>query len=192
VLKDLGANVIADSIVVPHRPAEQVLQPVGLELPAGSAIVQPFLAWQVRQQSEHERPGAPSRRHAGEPTRDPAQQLVQPYLASGRRYAVAYGQRLVVGCPSHQMINGGRPVCSPGSTRFPTSQVTIYGWSTSALRSIKNKTWKASPGPADRDRRPPRRPPAPTVRGAVGFDQVSFAYAPGLRPALAAVAQLSP
>ena len=42
-LDQIGAEVIADAVLVPHRPAEQMLHPIRLGLPACSAIVQQFL-----------------------------------------------------------------------------------------------------------------------------------------------------
>jgi hypothetical protein len=93
------------------------------------------LAWQVRQQPVHERLGPSTWLHSAEPARDPAQQLLQPRLPTARVYAVACGHRLSFGC-AH---NAGSStvaalVCSPALATL-TSQVTIYGWSTSLLPS---------------------------------------------------------
>jgi hypothetical protein len=42
------------------------------------------LAWQVRQESAHERLGALAGLHPAKPAGDPAQQLIQGHLPSGR------------------------------------------------------------------------------------------------------------
>ena len=98
VLSDVVANVIAHLVVVPHRPAKQVLHPIRAGI-AGVLSDRPaVLAWQVREQAAHERPGPPPQLHPGEPARDPAQQLLQPCLPAGRVYAVACGHRLIFGC----------------------------------------------------------------------------------------------
>jgi hypothetical protein len=78
VLDQVVAHVIADGVLVPDRPSQQVLQAVGAGL-AGVLSDRPaVLAWQVGQQPEHQRPGVPSRLHPAEPAGDPAQQLLQP------------------------------------------------------------------------------------------------------------------
>jgi hypothetical protein len=74
------------------------------------------LAWQVGQQPQHERPGAPPWLHPAKPASDPAQQLLQPCLPSGRvyLYAVACGHRLISGCPHNTRSSTvAALVCSP-------------------------------------------------------------------------------
>jgi hypothetical protein len=98
-LGDVGAHVIADPVVVPHRSAEQVLHPIRGDIPGVLGDRPAVLAWQIRQQPAHERPGVPAWLHPAEPACDPAQQLLQPLLPAGRVYAVACGHRLIFGCP---------------------------------------------------------------------------------------------
>jgi hypothetical protein len=84
VLDEVGAEIVADPVVVPHRPAEQVLHPVGAGV-AGMLGDRPaVLAGQVGQQPVHERLGPSAWLHPAEPARDPAQQLLQPCLPSRR------------------------------------------------------------------------------------------------------------
>ena len=86
MLHDIGAHVVADPVVVPHRPTQQVLHPIRAGI-AGMLGDRPaVLTWQLRQQPKHERPGPPAWLHPAEPARDPAQQLLQPRLPSGRVY----------------------------------------------------------------------------------------------------------
>jgi hypothetical protein len=101
VLDHIGAHVVADRVLIPHRPSEQVLHPIRADV-AGVLSDRPaVLAWQIRQQPTYERPGPPAWLHPAEPPRDPAQQLLQPCLPAGRiyLYAVACGHRLISGCP---------------------------------------------------------------------------------------------
>jgi len=99
VVDQVVANVVADPVVVPDRPSQQVLHAVRGGL-AGVLGERPaVLLWQVSQQPEHERPGVPSGLHPAKPASDPAQQLVQPRPPPGRSYAVARGHRLIFGCP---------------------------------------------------------------------------------------------
>jgi hypothetical protein len=100
VLDEVGAYVIADRILVPHRPGEQVLHPVGVGVPGVLSDRPAVLAWQARKQTTHERPGPLPQIYPSEPARDPAQQLVQQLLPAGRiyLYAVACGHRLIFGC----------------------------------------------------------------------------------------------
>jgi len=101
MLHQVAADVIAQRVLIPHRPTKQVLHPIR----AGVADVlgdrPAVLAWQVGQQPAHERLGPPARLHPRESARDPAQQLVEQLLPVGRvdGYAVAYGHRLIFGCP---------------------------------------------------------------------------------------------
>jgi len=99
VLDHIVADVVADRVVVPHRPGEQVLHSVRAGI-AGLLGDRPaVLARQVGQQPQHERPGPPSGLHPAKPTRDPAQQLLQAGLPPRRGCAVACGHRLISGCP---------------------------------------------------------------------------------------------
>jgi hypothetical protein len=124
VLDEVVADVVADPVGVPHRPGQQVLHAVRAGLPGVLGDRPAVLPRQVRQQPQHERPGASSWLHPAEPARDPAQQFVQARLPPGRGYAVACGHRLVFGCRHN---TGSSTVaaltCSPALT--PTSQVTI-------------------------------------------------------------------
>jgi hypothetical protein len=83
-LDQIGAEVIADAVVVPHRPAEQMLHPIRAGVADLLGDRPAVLARQVGQQPAHERPGPPAWLHPAEPARDPAQQLVQARLPSGR------------------------------------------------------------------------------------------------------------
>jgi hypothetical protein len=84
VLDQVSTEVVADPVVVPHRPAQQVLHPIRAGI-AGVLGERPaVLAWQVGQQPVHERPGAPPGLYPAEPARDPAQQLLQPGLPAAR------------------------------------------------------------------------------------------------------------
>jgi len=75
------------------------------------------LAWQVGQQPEHQRLGPPLWLHPAKPTRDPAQQLLQPCLPSGRVYAVACGHHLIIGCPHNTRSSTVAALaCSPALT----------------------------------------------------------------------------
>jgi hypothetical protein len=100
MLGDIGAHVIADPVVVPHRPGQQVLHPVGTGMPGVLGERPAVLARQVRKQPLHKRLGPPAWRHPAEPARDPAQQLLQPCPPTGGVcvYAVACGHRLIFGC----------------------------------------------------------------------------------------------
>jgi hypothetical protein len=125
-LDQVGAEVVADAVVVPHRPAEQMLHPIR----AGVADVlgdrPAVLAWQVGQQPEHERPGPPAWLHPAEPARDPAQQPLQPCLPSGRVYAVACGHRLISGCPHNTGSSTvAALVCSPARPDRPDNDLRL-------------------------------------------------------------------
>jgi hypothetical protein len=101
MLDEVGAHVVADRVLVPDGPGEQVLHPVRA-LVAGVLGDRPaVLAWQVRQESENERLSALAWLHPTKPARDPAQQLLQARLPAGRInvYAAAGGHRLIFGCP---------------------------------------------------------------------------------------------
>jgi len=98
VLDYIGAHVITHAVFVPHRPAKQVLHPIGAGITGVLGQRPAVLAWQVRQQPQHERPSPPAWLHPAEPARDPAQQLLQARLPAGRVYAVACGHRLIFGC----------------------------------------------------------------------------------------------
>jgi hypothetical protein len=83
-LDQIGAEVIADPVLVPHRPAQQMLHPIRAGV-AGVLSDRPaVLAGQVRKQPAHECPGPSAGLHPAEPARDPAQQLVQARLPAGR------------------------------------------------------------------------------------------------------------
>jgi len=60
VLDEVGAHVIADCVLIPHRSAEQVLHPVGAGVVGVLGDRPAVLAWQVRQPPEPKRPGVPS------------------------------------------------------------------------------------------------------------------------------------
>jgi hypothetical protein len=83
-LDQVGAEVVADPVVVPHRPAEQMLHPIRTGVADVLGDRPAVLAWQVDQQPEHERPGSPAWLHPAEPARDPAQQPLQPCLPAAR------------------------------------------------------------------------------------------------------------
>jgi hypothetical protein len=113
VLDHVVAEVVADLVVVPHRPGEQVLHPVGVGV-AGVLGERPaVLARQIGQQATHERPGPPPKVRPPKPAGDPAQQLVQQRLPAGgvHVYAVACGHRLMVG---------------PHTTRSSTVAALVY------------------------------------------------------------------
>jgi hypothetical protein len=101
VLDQVVADLVTDAVFVPHRPAQQVLHPIGAGVPGVLSQRPAVLAWQVGQQPHHERPSPPAWLHPPEPARDPAQQLLQARLPPGRLYlyAVAHGHRLISGCP---------------------------------------------------------------------------------------------
>ena len=84
VLDHIVAEVIADPVVVPDRPTQQVLHPIGAGIPSVLGDRPTVLTRQVGQESEHERPGPPAWLHSAEPARDPAQQLLQPCLPAAR------------------------------------------------------------------------------------------------------------
>jgi hypothetical protein len=125
VLDQVVAHVVADPVVVPDRPGQQVLQAVGGGLAGVLGNRPAVLAWQVRQESAHERPGVPPWLHPGKPARDPTQQLLQSRLPTGRvnLYAVAGGHRPIFGCSHNAMIDSGRPRPLAGPAPL-TSQVT--------------------------------------------------------------------
>jgi hypothetical protein len=99
VLDHVVAEVIAHLVVIPHRPGQQVLHPVRVGVAGVLGDRPAVLAWQLRQQAAHERPGPPPKVRPSEPTRDPAQQLVEQPLPAGGVdvYAVACGHRLMFG-----------------------------------------------------------------------------------------------
>jgi hypothetical protein len=101
VLDHHGAHVIADRVVVPNRPGQQVLHPVGVGVADVLSDRPAVLAGQVRQQAAHERPGPLPQLHPSEPARDPTHRLVEQLLPPDRFhvYAVACGYRLIFGCP---------------------------------------------------------------------------------------------
>jgi hypothetical protein len=120
VLDDVGAHVIADLVFVPHRPAEQVLHPVGAGVAGVLGDRPAVLTRQIGQQPEHEHLGPPSWLHSAKPTRDPIQQLVQARGPSGRVYAVACGHRLISGCPHNTGSSTvATLICSPASSPLP-------------------------------------------------------------------------
>jgi hypothetical protein len=86
VLDEVGADVIAHAVVVPHRPGEQVLHPIRGGIAGVLGDRPAVLAWQVSDQAAHERPGPPAKVHPSEPTCDPAQHLVELLLPAGRVY----------------------------------------------------------------------------------------------------------
>jgi hypothetical protein len=116
VLDQVVAHVVADGVVVPDRPGQQVLHAVRGGIPCVLGDRPAVLAGQVGQQPQHQRPRVAPGLHPAEPASDPAQQLLQPRLPAGRinPYAVAGGHRLIVGCSHNAMIDGGRPHPLPG------------------------------------------------------------------------------
>jgi hypothetical protein len=86
ILHQVGAQVVADAVVVPDRSAQQVLHPVGAGVTGVLSDRPAVLAWQVGQQPVHERPGPSAGLHPAKPARDPTQQLLQPRLPAGRIY----------------------------------------------------------------------------------------------------------
>ena len=99
VLDQVVAKVITHLVVIPHRPGQRVLHPVRVGI-AGVLSDRPaVLAWQLREQAAHERPGSPPKIRPSEPTCDPAQQLVEQLLPAGGVdvYAVACGHCLMFG-----------------------------------------------------------------------------------------------
>jgi hypothetical protein len=98
VLHEVGAHVVADRVLVPDGPGEQVLHPVAAGVAGVLGDRPAVLAWQVRQESKHERLSALAWPHPAKSACDPAQQLVQPRLPPGRRYAEDCGHRLIFGC----------------------------------------------------------------------------------------------
>jgi hypothetical protein len=93
VLDEVGADVVADLVVIPSCPSEQVLHAVGAGVAGCLAIVQQFLPGRTGP-----RPG-------------PAVRRVAPASGQGRR-RLRCGLRLPsdLGLSSyHRIINGGRP-----------------------------------------------------------------------------------
>jgi hypothetical protein len=86
VLDEVGAHVVADRVLVPDGPGEQVLHPVRGSITGVLSDRPAVLAWQVSEQAAHERPGPPAKVHPSEPTCDPAQHLVELLLPAGRIY----------------------------------------------------------------------------------------------------------
>jgi hypothetical protein len=73
VLDQVVTDVVADGVLVPDRPSQQVLEAVGGGL-AGVLSDRPaVLSGQVGQQPAHQRPGVSSGLYPAEPTSDPAQ-----------------------------------------------------------------------------------------------------------------------
>jgi hypothetical protein len=93
------------------------------------------LAWQLREQAAHERPGSPPKVRPSEPTCDPAQQLVEQLLPAGGvyLYAVACGHRLIFGCAHNTRSSTVAALVYSPALATLTSQVTIYGWSTRSV-----------------------------------------------------------
>jgi hypothetical protein len=150
-----------------HR---EMLHPIRGGVPGLLGNRPAVLAGQVRKQPAHERLGAPAKLHPGEPAGDPAHHLVEQLLPAGRvdRYAVACGHRLMLG--SHTTASSTVAALVRSSTPSLSSQVTIYGWSTSQplaagracparqpLRSVRSSLRTQA--------RPCGRPPAAAVLG---------------------------
>jgi hypothetical protein len=121
VLDQGVTHVIADGVLVPGRPSQQVLQAVRGRLAGVLGDRPAVLPGQVSQQPEHQRPRMPPRLHTRKPACDPAQQLLQSRLPAGRinLYAVACGHRPIFGCSHNAMIDGGRPRLLPGPAPQP-------------------------------------------------------------------------
>jgi hypothetical protein len=90
------AHVIAHGAGIPSGPAEQVLHAVrgGLSGPLGDAPA--VLAWQVRQQPQHQVPHPAPGLHPREPARYPGHQDLERLLPAARVYAVTCGHRKIV------------------------------------------------------------------------------------------------
>jgi len=116
VLHHIGAYVVADRVVVPHRPGEQVLHAVGAGVPGVLGDRPAVLARQIGQQPQHEGPGVPAWLHPAESARDPVQQHLQPCLPPGRGYAVVCGHRLIFGPHTTGSSPVAALVCSPRLT----------------------------------------------------------------------------
>jgi hypothetical protein len=86
VLDEVGADVVADGVLVPDGPGKQVLHPVGGGVAGVLGDRPAILAWQVGEQATRERPGPPAKLHSSEPTCDPAHHLVEQLLPPGRSY----------------------------------------------------------------------------------------------------------
>jgi hypothetical protein len=131
VLDQQGAHVIAHGVGVPHCPGQEMLHPIRGGVPGVLGDGPAVLAGQVGKQPAHERLGAPAKLHPGEPAGDPAHHLVEQLLPAGRvdRYAVACGHRLMLG--SHTTASSTVAALVRSSAPSLSSQVTIYGWSTS-------------------------------------------------------------
>jgi hypothetical protein len=123
VLDHIGAHVVADRVVVPDRPGQQVLHPVGVGVAGVLGDRPAVLARQIGQQPQHECPGMPAWLYPAKPARDPAQQLLQPCPPPGRGYAVACGHRLIFGCRHNTRSSAvAALVCSPGPPADPPHQ----------------------------------------------------------------------
>jgi hypothetical protein len=131
VLDHIGTQVISHASFVPHRPGQQVLDPIGLGSPACSAILQQFL--RGRSASSPSTNALARRRGSTRPNRaatrpsNPSRPTRQQ--AGSNPYAVASGHRRIFGCAHN---TGSSTVAallySPGPSQ--ASQATIYGWST--------------------------------------------------------------
>jgi hypothetical protein len=80
MLDHVGAQVIAHAVFVPHRPGQQVLHPIRGGIPGVLGERPAVLAWPIRKQPQHERPGPPAWLHPPKPARNPAQQRIQVRL----------------------------------------------------------------------------------------------------------------
>jgi hypothetical protein len=115
--RDPPEHHVADSVVVPRARASRCCgDQAGVTGVLGQRPA--VLAWQVRQQPQHQRPGPPAWLHPTKPARDPAQQRIQFPLPAGRDDAVACSDRLIFGC-SHTTASStvAALLCSPGRPR---------------------------------------------------------------------------
>jgi hypothetical protein len=144
VLDQQGAHVVAHGVVVPHRPAQEVLQAVGGGLAGVLGDRPAVLPWQVGQQPQHQRPRVAPGLHPRKPACDPAHHLLEQLLPPGRvnLYAVASGHRPIFGCVHN---TGSSTVAALlRSPALPlTSQVTNSGWSTRPDRAYQTICWHA-------------------------------------------------
>jgi hypothetical protein len=127
VLDHIGAHVVANRILIPHCPGEQVLpSPSGLGSPACSASVQQFLrgrsASSPRTNALARCRGSTLARTGPQP--DPAARRTAPASGQGRRLGCGRRPPSDLRLSSqHRIITGGRLVCPPRRDRL-TSRVT--------------------------------------------------------------------
>jgi hypothetical protein len=87
----VAAQVIAHRVVVPHRATQQVLQAIRCVIAGVLGQRSAICPRQSGEQAEHAPAHPTSRLDPAEPVRNPAHQLIEPPLPTGRVYAVAHG-----------------------------------------------------------------------------------------------------